>query len=713
MKAWYTAKELSDLSLPGLPGTKRNINRLAGTQEWPSRPRQKRGGGREFPVSALPEIARIELAKLTAPDVRKPKASPKKDAAPILVAVNANQKTKAEARAEIVYLCKNFIKSAALPLRRGRELFCSAWERGEIEAEPWVRDCFPTVSANSIVNWQRRILDAGNLKGLNSRYGQHRKGSGKIDQNLKISQLIIGMIHDHPHVSSKHVMQALRARFSGDDLPSYRSVQRWMANWKDKNAQEFLAIRSPDKHRSKYQAADGSYSAPLTRLNQLWEYDSTPADLLLADGSRANIVGVIDVFSRRLMLLVSKSSSSAAVASITRRAILAWGVPEAVKTDNGSDYVSHHMKRIFTALDIEQRICAPFSPEQKPHVERAFRTFSHGLLELMPGYVGHCVADRKEIEDRRAFSARLMKTGKDPIKLALTAEELQEFCDKWCNDIYLHDAHSGINNKTPFEMIAASSDTIRTIADERTLDVLLSEAPGDGFRIVGKKGIAINGTYYTAADLGGYEGQRVQVKFDETDFGQIWVFDDEEEFICQAISPEYLGVSRADVAAARKAKQKAHIAEKKKEMREASKAADTGNIVQEILTHRAMEAGKLVEMPKKTEEYQTDALTQAGRAVRHKDAPSEQPLTEKQKEIKARLDAGEQIIKPIKRHDTIDDQAQRFGKALELEQRIANADPTVDEADGKWLLKYHKTAEYRAQKRFREKQSAFLKEIRQ
>ena len=58
--------------------------------------------------------------------------------------------------------------------------------------------------------------------------------------------------------------------------------------------------------------------------------------------------------SRRLKLYVSRSSSSSAVATLTRSALLDWGVPEMVVTDNGSDYVSNHIKNVFMALNIEQ-----------------------------------------------------------------------------------------------------------------------------------------------------------------------------------------------------------------------------------------------------------------------------------------------------------------------------------------------------------------------
>lgn len=68
---WFTATELAELALPGLPADKRAINRRARDERWHLRtgsdgnplvrPRAGRGGGVEFHVSLLPGAARIAL----------------------------------------------------------------------------------------------------------------------------------------------------------------------------------------------------------------------------------------------------------------------------------------------------------------------------------------------------------------------------------------------------------------------------------------------------------------------------------------------------------------------------------------------------------------------------------------------------------------------------------------------------------------------------
>lgn len=71
---WFTVAELAELALPGLPTTKRNIQKMADREGWAtfrdstgavcSRPRKARGGGVEYHVSLLPEAARAKLSKV-------------------------------------------------------------------------------------------------------------------------------------------------------------------------------------------------------------------------------------------------------------------------------------------------------------------------------------------------------------------------------------------------------------------------------------------------------------------------------------------------------------------------------------------------------------------------------------------------------------------------------------------------------------------------
>jgi putative transposase len=61
MKDHYTAAELAELQLPGLPSTESATIRRAKREAWPGQKRAGRGGGWEYPLSALPRQARDAL----------------------------------------------------------------------------------------------------------------------------------------------------------------------------------------------------------------------------------------------------------------------------------------------------------------------------------------------------------------------------------------------------------------------------------------------------------------------------------------------------------------------------------------------------------------------------------------------------------------------------------------------------------------------------
>ncbi len=63
MKAWMTAAEIAAAGLPEVPASKRNVNAMAIRCGWPYQDRQGRGGGREYPVTALPAAAQAELRR--------------------------------------------------------------------------------------------------------------------------------------------------------------------------------------------------------------------------------------------------------------------------------------------------------------------------------------------------------------------------------------------------------------------------------------------------------------------------------------------------------------------------------------------------------------------------------------------------------------------------------------------------------------------------
>ena len=713
MREWFSASELA--GLPGMPATHSAVIRLSKRNRWDFQHKSGRGGGREYHIASLSAETRAHLATthLSGADVDAGAAEARKLDIVARVGQAAERRTRTyglaraaalrpadrarlAAKRRILILADDYRRAAQLPLRDADLAFARAYTTGALEVDEATRAAVRRVSASTLRAWRRRLQTEGDAA-LAGRYG-NRRGTSRIDRTPEIHDFILAMVHDNPHVMCKGIYRGLKARFAADLRPSKRALQRWLKRWKREHAELYQHILNPDRWRSRYQAAGGNAAEAITALNQLWEMDSTPGDVLLADGHRHALIGVIDVQSRRLKFHVSRTSRSTAISALLRRAILEWGVPDTVSTDEGSDYTSLHVRRAFSGLDTHHHICRAFTPEDKPFIERAFGTFCRDLVELLHGYIGHDVAGRKNIEARRSFADRLMKRGEEPAELRLTPEEFQAFCDAWCDQVYGMEPHSGLDGKAPLEVAASWPHPIRRIDDARALDILLSEAPGDGHRTVTKKGIRIDGALFDSPALGEMAGKRVRVLLDETDHGSIYVFDgDTGAFVCQAVCPERTGISRKEVATHRKQKQKALIAEQRKELKAIARRVDTTNIVSEILAERAAAAGKLAYFPQRSIDHTTPELEAAGEAARRA-APSARPLDDDERAAQARI--AEQLRSgrgPHEPEETLDQRARRWDA---IRVRIERGERVTDD-EYAFYEGWRDTPECRAYERMR------------
>ncbi|MDF1555784.1 MAG: Mu transposase C-terminal domain-containing protein [Deferrisomatales bacterium] len=495
--------------------------------------------------------------------------------------------------------------------KQATEIFCSQIAAGSI-LPYWVlkeltRSGKPSLTYEKL-NRLEKIYQKEGILGLAPKYKSPHKGETTVPKPMQ--DFLIGLMAKRPHVKPVTLMQGLQGRFRTEQLPTFSSVRRFVGAWKEQNASLFLFLSNPDRWKNQHMFAVGQADENITRLNQVWELDSTPSDILLEDGRYA-LIGVIDVYSRRGKLHVVPTSKATSIAALARRAILDWGVPETAKTDNGQDYVSNHLVQVFEDLEIRQSLCPPFTPEGKPHIERFFRTFAHGLLEMMPGFIGHNVAERKAIEAQKSFAQRMM-TKDSAVELHCTRDALQQFCDRWCRAEYEQAPHGGLKGQTPAEVARAWTDPVRRVEDERSLDVLLCETV---HRTVGKKGVAHDNRHYAAPEMAGHEGKRVRVKPDPTDLGRVYVHKADGEFLCVAIDPSAPEVDRAEFAARVKTAQTLFMNEGRKALSRMAKEQALETVTEEYLSCKEGLLNNLEEFPKPFEVHTTPALEEAVKAA--------------------------------------------------------------------------------------------------
>lgn len=700
---WLTAAALAGMT--GMPGTERGVNKAAERGGWERRPRAK-GKGWEYRSASLPEATQRALEHqraIAAANARQ--ASPEYQDGKVLArrmiiaesvdgavqkrtrekgaiaaaGLSGKDRARMDARLDILTRLGAFALQRGTGICNAIEAFCDAYANDELAIPEDVREILDdSVRPRSIHRWRSELKKRGPAA-LAGNYG-NRANSGAIESNDALRDFAIGLIAEKPHISAKLLHVAIEARFKS--APDVRSVQRFMAKLKHERGEVLLANANPDAWKNRHMAGFGSLSDSITRACELWMLDSTPADLQLEDG-RYNLVGVIDIAWRGFSLHVTKTSTADAVCQVMRRGILEWGVPEAIKVDNGQDYASNKVANLVTALGIEARFSAPFSPWEKGNIERAFRTFSHNLLELLPGYSGHNVAEAQELRAGASFADRLFKKN-EVIELKLTAAQLQDFCDRWCRDYYMHESHAGLGGATPFQRYSQLRDVVRRIDDVRALDMLLGE--GD-LRMVSKKGIRIDGLTYIAPELGMVVRQQVLVRREESDLGRVVVYHD-EKFLCIAECPEVAGVSRRDIAIEAKARQSAAISQAKKELKALGRKAKVRDLAFEILDHKRDLNASLSTLPAPNVIHMTPDLAAAAVAADALDAamspaPAAEVIT-----LKHLADLGNVMRAEQAQDETAED---RFRRACAV---LMKAEDERDDIERRFLKNHLHSAEF-------------------
>jgi putative transposase len=374
-----------------------------------------------------------------------------------------------------------------------------------------------------------------------------------------------------------------------------------------------------------------------------------------------------------------------------RRALLAWGVPEVVRTDNGAAYVSKHICAVLKRLAVTHDVLPPFSPEKKPFIERALKTFAYDLVEGLPGYTGHSVAEAQAIRSRKTFAQRLF--GRDEVAtIGMSPAAFAQFCDRWC-EAYNSREH-GTLRTTPALRAAQHQGAVERIKDERALDLLL--APIGGWRQVSRTGIRIDGGSFLAPQLGDLVGERVECRIDEADAGRLYVFDGDGRFVCIAEDPERTGMSRQAVATAMRARAAKTLGEARRDQRATRKAAMPEPHEQrmiDIVEARLAAAPKVLAFPGRAEPSARAGVVEAGRAARAEEAPVARPRTEADAAAAAKLATLAEARRVEQARDPRAERAARIARGLAAWDAL-KAGAAIPETERAFFQGYEESPEF-------------------
>jgi len=416
------------------------------------------------------------------------------------------------------------------------------------------------------------------------------KGTSFFDRHPDMAEAVEAYIAAR-HISARNLLKLLAAD-GFVDLPKLRTLQNFVADLEARKLVLFTALRDPDRYKSAYRPSLGRMDATVSYAHEMWEIDTTKADVICTDGRKA-ILGIIDRWSRRARFLVVESESAQSVRRMLVTTIAAWGVmPAILKVDNGSGFINASITTALESLEIVLDPCLPGTPEDKPHVERLFGTFNRERASLLPGFSGHSVADAQKL---RAKAKK--QTGRAEITPGISSQQLQVVLDAWVDGEYHQRTHSTLK-MSPMEKWQRSPRPARAAASERQLKLALSAYVGTA--TVTKRGVRWKGGRYWSPRFVELMGQPVVIRRDEDDLGALFIFDASGEYVDTAVNAERSGMTEQQFAMAARRQMTEHMAHAKAELRQKQRTYSLERTVGEMLRREAEDAGKLVHLPPPT-----------------------------------------------------------------------------------------------------------------
>jgi hypothetical protein len=557
-KTWFTAAEIADFALPGLPRTKRKVNERADIENWAlavdesgqprARPRKGRGGGMEYHLSLLPDAAKAALVKQGVAWV------PANDEDAVAIARQAHGwawydrqsdavKGEAMRRAAVIAMVQAF-QSAGMTATAA----VSATAQSE------------KISGATIYNWLKLVKGVGQADRLPA-LAPRRKGGGKeadVDSGAW-DQLKADYLRPEAPTFSSCYYRTLHhyATPRGITLPSERTLFRKLEREVDPR---FVIARRKGMDAVKSMVPAQQRTVAHLHAMALVNIDGHKFDVFVRfpDGKidRPILVGIQDVYSRMMLAWRCGDTESALLTRLAFADLLKrHGIPKHCVMDNGRAFASKWISGgienryrfkvreeeplgLLPSLEIGITWTLPYSGQSKP-IERAWRDIAD-MIAKDPRCNGAYVGNRPD--------AKPENYGEKAVPLADFLQIVEE-------GMRIHNERTGRNTETTrggsFAQTFADSYARSPIGQCSEEHLRLALLTGEQVKPDRKSGfVTIAENRYWTPELSRHVGQLLTVRFDPDDLSlPVHVYDNGGQYLCTA---ERWEASRFDDMAAAK-----------------------------------------------------------------------------------------------------------------------------------------------------------------
>lgn len=524
---WFTAAELAELALPGLPGDKRAMNRRARDERWQlrlatagdlagsplARPRIARGGGIEFHISLLPGPARLELAKRGLAVAGPGEVEPASEGAwrrygglPL--------KAKAEAARRRAVLAEvALLEEAGLT-------------RTAAAAESAARH---KIASSTLWNWLGLVEGVAPSDWLPALAPRHRGGGREIDVDPDLWDLFKSdFLRDAaPTLAICYAKCAAVAASRGLSLPSEKTLRRKLE--REVPASVILLARRGEEALRRSLPAQRRSVAEFHAM-ELVNVDGHKFDVFveLPDGTRFRpiLIGIQDVWSRKVLAWRIGDVESALLTRLAFADLFTkFGIPKEAYLDNGRAFASKWITGqllnrfrfkvkeeepagLLTALGIKVHWTLPYRGQSKP-IERAWKDLCDSIARsaaFAGAYTGNSTANKPESYGKRAVP-------------------IADFIAEVERGIAFHNARLGRRSEMArgrsFDETFAESYARAPIGKATPEQLRLALLTGENRRVNKQTGeLALFGNRYWSPACGALHGQLVTVRFDPDDLSR-------------------------------------------------------------------------------------------------------------------------------------------------------------------------------------------------
>jgi putative transposase len=572
-KTHYTAKELA--GLPGLPDTESGVIRKAKSELWPSQKRTGRGGGREYPITALPAETQDHLINQMVvdlpekacqlPAVREASVIAEPQPATSLPAVTTLKKWQAQTMdARLVFI--RLIERAAPNIGVTRAIRTIVKQATEETLPPEVAGLVPlanarkgadgsrTLSERSLLRWWSEYKKAGSYAALAPRATEHNDLPAWAPYFLQVYRV-------PQKISVDHALEDLAAILpEGIPMPSESQARRFIKKYSRLEIQKGRMTGKELKSLKGFIRRDTSEFLPLDIC--LCDGHSFKADVAHPVHGRPfkpEVCGVIDAVTRVCLgWSAGLAESSQTVADAYRHAVTVndekryGGIPAILYADKGAGNEaivnSDPFCGMYARMGSTYKTGIPGNSQARGLIEKMQDSLWIRAAKKLPTYSGKGMDDQVR---RKVYLAmekdvkQALKTGKEGKKsqLLLSWLEFLDFCQAEV-EAYNRRPHSALPRITdsetglrrhmcPLEMWSAflAEGWAATVPEPSEMDILFRPH----VTVTTRRGeVRLFGNVYYAADLVHYNGETVIVAYDIHDAQQVLVKDQDERLIAIA-----------------------------------------------------------------------------------------------------------------------------------------------------------------------------------